>query len=116
EPTLIYLQSKYSFNGFHRVMISTGDKIMVSEWDFVKKRAIVSKKNQANADINTWLDKIASTFKSEYRSCLIDGIEPTSTTIKSRVEKALKIGALNINPEVKTLTEFIDKFIRDSKG
>src|ERR1700694_3485096 len=81
EPTLIYFQSKYSYNGFHRVMISTGDKILPAEWDPVKKRAIAGKKNPANADINTWLDKIASTCKSEYRSCLIDGIACTSPFI-----------------------------------
>jgi site-specific recombinase XerD len=116
EPTLIYMQAKYSFNGFHRVMISTGDKIMVSEWDTKKKRAKVNKRNPDNTDINTWLDKMAAAFKSEFRNCLIDGIEPTSTTIKCRVENVLKLASSNKTPDAKTLTEFIARFIDDSKG
>ena len=51
-PTLIYLQAKYSINNFpQRVMLSIGDKILPSDWNTIKKRAIVNRKNLFNGDI-----------------------------------------------------------------
>ncbi len=89
-PTPIYFQARYSLNGPQRVMISTGDKILPSDWDPVKKRAIASKKNPAHNDINVLLDKYAMVFKNEMRICAIDGITPTASIIRERMEKVLR--------------------------
>ena len=63
--TLICLQAK--FNG-ERVFMSTGDKIAPSEWDYLKQRAIISKKSPSNSEINLWLDKISCLeFKTAFR-------------------------------------------------
>ena len=64
ESTLIVFQAKYEG---HRVYISTGDKIHPNEWDFELQRAKVTKKNEANGDLNQWLDKMAAEFKSIFR-------------------------------------------------
>ena len=115
-PTSIYFQARYSFNGPQRVMISTGDKILPADWDPVKKRAIVSKRNPAHSDINILLDKYANTFKNEMRNCAIDSIAPTAATIRERMEKVLRPAPQTADRRMPTLTEFIDKFIHENIG
>jgi hypothetical protein len=48
EPTLIYMQVKYSGNVPERLMLSTGNKVLPDEWDDFKQRAIVSKRAVSN--------------------------------------------------------------------
>jgi hypothetical protein len=116
EPTLIYMQSKYEYNGTQRVMISTGDKIHPSDWDAIKKRAITNKKNPANTDINLWLDKMDNTFKSVFRNCLIDGITPSAEVVKLKIETLLNITPTTSGNQRMTLYSFIENFIQESKS
>ena len=116
EPTLIYLQAKYSLNENQpqRVMLSTGDKILPIDWDFAKQRAIVSKRNLHAGDINLCIDKIANAFKKAFRTLIIDDVIPTQTAVKEKMEELL-----NLKPKVEikkvTFYSFIDSFLNDSK-
>lgn len=117
EPTLIYMQAKYTSNGPQRFMLSVGDKILPTEWDDKKQRAVITKKSLLNGDLNMWLDKMATAFKTVFRSCLIDNKPTNAQELKTKVEEAL-----NIRPEkieaVKlpvTFLEFARKFIQESK-
>jgi site-specific recombinase XerD len=115
-PTSIYFQARYSYNGPQRVMISTGDKILPADWDSVKKRAVVSKKNPAHSDINTLCDKYVNVFKSVMRNCAIDGIAPQASVIREKMEKLLRPALTTDDQKVLNLVEFIDRFIKDTKG
>src|SRR6202035_725516 len=116
EPTSIYFQARYSYNGPQRVMISTGDKIIPTDWDPVKKRAIASKKHPAHSDINTLCDKYVNVFKSVMRNCAIDGIAPIAVVIRERMERALRPALATDDQKVLTLVEFIERFIQDNQG
>lgn len=115
EPTLISLQVK--FNG-ERVFMSTGDKILPAEWDSTKQRALVSKKNPGNSDINLWLDKIASEFKALFRNMLIDGIAPTAELLMKALSEKLNRNPLpNPGKDVRpSLLQFIAQFIEESRA
>lgn len=115
EPTLISLQVK--FNG-ERVFMSTGDKILPTEWDSTKQRAVVSKKNPGNSDINLWLDKISTEFKALFRNMLIDGTVPTAELLMKALSEKLNRNPLpNAVKDVKpTLLQFISQFIEESRA
>lgn len=115
EPTLISLQVK--FNG-ERVFMSTGDKILPTEWDSTRQRALVSKKNPGNSDINLWLDKISSEFKALFRNMLIDGTVPTAELLMTALSGKLHRNPLpNSVKEAKpTLLQFISQFIEESRA
>lgn len=89
EPTLISLQLKFPVD--QRVVLSTGDKILPTEWDFVKQRALVNKKMPRNADTNLWLDKIDLEVKSIFRNLFIDGVTPTAEIVRGKLLVALAI-------------------------
>jgi hypothetical protein len=110
EPSLISLQAK--FYG-ERVFMSTGDKVLPSEWDFVRQRALVSKKSPGNSDINLWLDKISTDFKALFRNLLIDGINPTSTLLMKALAEKLNRYQPILPPKAEplTLTLFIKQYI-----
>lgn len=117
EPTLIYMQAKYSANLPERFMLSTGNKILPSEWDDSKQRAITSKRVVGNGDLNLWLDKMATAFKTTFRNYLLDGKIPSALELKDRVEEVLNIKVLTTSAKVKitSLLEFAHKFIEESK-
>jgi len=114
EPTLISLQAK--FNG-ERVFMSTGDKVNPSEWDFIKQRAMVSKKNPGNSEINMWLDKIAAEFKALFRNLLIDGIVPTEEIVMKALREKLNrnVSAPETKEEKPTLLKFISQYIEECR-
>lgn len=118
EPTLIYMQAKYTANGQERFMLSTGNKVLPTEWDDFKQRAIVSKRAVANSDLNLWLDKMATAFKTVFRNALIDGKIPTALELKDRVEEKLNIktSSVPIKTKITSLVEFSNKFIEECKS
>jgi site-specific recombinase XerD len=117
EPTLIYMQVKYSANIPERLMLSTGNKVLPDEWDDSKQRAIISKRAVANADLNLWLDKMGTVYKTVFRTFLLDGKIPTSVELKDKIEKSLNIKVLTAPVKVKitSLLVFANKFIDDYK-
>lgn len=114
-PTLIYLQAKYSFNGQQRVMLTTGDKILPKEWDFIKQRSISNKRNIQNQEINSWLDKIHNTFKAEFRNFLINGTVPNANEIKEKIELALNLRQESNKASI-TFYRFMEMYIEESRG
>lgn len=118
DPTLIYMQAKYTADNPQRFMLSTGDKILPTEWDDNKQRAIVSKKTLLNGDLNLWLDKMANAFKTEFRGFLLKGKIPNTQELKDRIEEVLNIKVCVAAPVVKQITfcSFIKTFIDDCKG
>jgi integrase len=116
EPTMVYLQARYSINEQpQRVMLSAIDKVLPTEWDPIKQRAIISKKNLANSEINMYLDKMANCFKSIVRNLLIDDKVPTATLVKEKMEEALNL-KVKIEQPKNTLYSFIELFIEESKS
>lgn len=115
EPTLICLQAKYSGQ---RVFISTGNKIHPDEWDFQTYRAKVNRKNLANGDINIWLDKMATEFKSIFRHLLIDGINPEAKIVVDKMKESLNINIKPVETVIvkPTLFAFINQFIEESSA
>ncbi len=115
DPTLIYMQAKYSGDIPERFMLSTGNKILPTEWDEFKQRAIISKRAVGNGDLNFWLDKMATTFKSVFRNCLVDGKKPSALQLKDLVEEALniKVSVAPIKNKITHFVEFANKFIED---
>lgn len=118
DPTLIYMQAKYTADNPQRFMLSTGDKILPAEWDDNKQRAIVSKKTLLNGDLNLWLDKMANAFKTEFRGFLLKGKVPNTQELKDRIEEVLNIKVCVAAPVIKQITfcSFIRTFIDDCKG
>lgn len=116
EPTMIYLQARYSVNEQpQRVMLSVIDKVLPSEWDSIKQRAIVSKKNLANGEINLYLDKMASCFKSIMRNLAIDNIVPIASIVKDKMEETLNLKVKIERPKM-TLYSFIETYINESRS
>jgi len=118
EPTLIYMQAKYTGNKAERLMLSTGDKVSPSEWDDKKQRAITSKKSLLNGDLNLWLDKMATAFKTVFRSYLLEGKVPTALELKNKIEETLSVKPINISKDSGhvTLVTFIKTYIQDNKA
>ena len=112
EPTLICFQAKYECN---RVFISTGNKIHPNEWDFILQRAKVNKKNVANGDINQWLDKMATEFKSIFRTSMIDGNFPDGNFITQKLQENLNLIVKPIIEPIKSidLFTFIERYIKE---
>lgn len=117
QPTLIYMQAKYSANVPERFMLSTGNKIHPDEWDDLKQRAIISKRAVGNSDLNLWLDKMATAFKTVFRNYLLDGKIPSALELKARIEEVLNIKVLVAPTKVKitSFLEFANKFIEEYK-
>ncbi|MBV9963129.1 MAG: site-specific integrase [Parafilimonas sp.] len=118
QPTLIYLQVKYTHEGQQRLMLSVGDKVHPNEWDYAKHRAIVTKKTQYNADVNLWLEKVCGTYRAVFRNFIIDGIIPTAAMIKEKMEVVLNLNSyIPVKKEIRvTFFSFIQKFIEESES
>ena len=116
EPTIIYLQARYSVNEQpQRVMLSAIDKVLPSDWDSIKQRAIISKRNLANGEVNLYLDKMASCFKSIMRNLAIDNITPVASLVKEKMEEALNLKVKIEKPKI-TFYSFIESYIKESKS
>jgi hypothetical protein len=85
------MQVKYTRVGQERFVLSTGEKIHPNKWDPNLQKSIVNKKLVANSSLNMWLDKMANTFKVEFRNYLMDGNIPTAIELKESVENSLNI-------------------------
>ncbi|HEY8689872.1 MAG TPA: Arm DNA-binding domain-containing protein [Chitinophagaceae bacterium] len=112
EPTLIVMQAKY--NG-QRVYLSAVEKIKPTDWDFDKQRAIITRKNLTGADINMWLDKMTIEFKTIFRNCLIEEIEPTAILLTQKLQERLNLTTTQpvIAEQKKTFFLFIEKYIHE---
>lgn len=120
EPTLIYMQAKYSTSTGvqERFMLSSGNKIKPDEWDTSKQRAFVTKKSLLNGDINMWLDKMASAFKTEFRGLQLANKTPTATVLKERVEQSLNLKPQptdEIKPKAISFIQFAKSFTEECK-
>lgn len=109
-PTLISVQIK--FNG-HRVFMSTGEKIIPSNWDFIKQRAI----GKANYDLNFWLDKIEAEAKTIFRNLNIENITPTGELVQELLKEKIDNTPQNISIQSEQISffEFINQFIEQAK-
>lgn len=91
-------------------------KIGKDDWDGIKKRVKINKKNSENAIINLWLEKMASTFRAVFRNYLIDGITPLADDVGKKIKEDLNIittAPIPVRAKF-TLFEFIKSFINDS--
>jgi len=110
EPTLISLQLK--FEG-HRVVLSTGEKVLPAKWNFDTQRAI----GKEYTDLNYWLDKIEVEVKSIFRNLNIDGIAPTAAIVLDALKEKIDNTPSKPEPiqEKVTLFSFIEKYIEEVK-
>lgn len=116
EPTIIYLSARYSINEqSQRVMLSAMNKVLPSEWDPIKQRAIVSKRNLDNGELNMYLDKMANCFKSAMRNLMIDGVVPVASVVKDKMEEMLNLKVKIEQPKI-TFYSFIKAYIEESKS
>ena len=116
EPSVIYLSARYSINEQpQRVMLSAMNKVLPSEWDSIKQRAIVSRKNLENGEINMYLDKMANCFKSVVRNLMIDGVVPLASVVKDKMEEMLNLKVKIEEPKI-TFYSFIETYIKESKS
>lgn len=117
NSTPIYLQSKFDYQ---RLMLTAGEKILPTHWDFKEKRAIVKYNKIEYSQLNDWLDKIEMAAKDFYRTCRLQGVIPSASNIKEHLENKF-----NLNPKPPVVVEkiiklsllgFIDKFIDAEKN
>ena len=112
DPTLIIMQAKYCGQ---RVYLSAVEKINPIDWDFDKQRAKISRRNLSDGDINIWLDKMTIEFKTIFRNCLMDSVEPTAKVITDKLLE--KLNLFNTPPVIitpkETLFSFIEKYIQE---
>jgi len=106
------MQAKY--NG-QRVYLSAVEKIKPTDWDFDKQRAIITRKNLTGADINMWLDKMTIEFKTIFRNCLIEEIEPTAILLTQKLQERLNLTTTQpvIAEQKETFFLFIEKYIHE---
>ncbi|OSZ82930.1 hypothetical protein CAP35_06620 [Chitinophagaceae bacterium IBVUCB1] len=111
EPTLISLQVK--FNG-HRVFMSTGEKVLPKQWDYVKQRAI----GKEHGDLNYWLNKIDSELASIFRNLNIENIIPSAELVIELLKEKLDNTPQVVKeaPVKITFVKFIEQFIEQSKS
>ena len=94
-----------------RIVFNTGERIIPTEWDSKKQRAINSKKFPQNTDLNIWLDKIDADIKSVFRTLNIENISATPIMIKARIDERVFNKVKNQSP---TLLAFIESYIQES--
>lgn len=113
EPSLIYLQSKY--NCYERLMLTTGEHILPTHWDFESKRAIIKYNKAEYQSINDWLDKIEMAAKDYFRNSRFQGTIPKASEIKAHLEQKFNLNPKPIilvkEPVKVTLMNFIETFI-----
>lgn len=96
-------------------MLTTGEKILPSHWDFEAKRAIVKYNKLEYPAINDWLDKMEMAAKDYIRNCKFQGYIPLATELKSHLEQKFNLNPkpIAVAPKVVpvTLLNFINKYI-----
>lgn len=108
KPTAIQCHIRYEG---HRIVISTGEKIIPVEWDFGKQRAINSKKYPYNTELNIWLDKIENDIKLVFREINYEKKALTKELIIRRINQSLYNKSSN---KIPALFEFIEQYIQES--
>ena len=108
SDTLIYVHIRFSKE---RVVYSSGEKILPTQWDTNKQRAINSKRYPEHTELNLWLDKLDTTIKSIFRNFNIDGITPTTQLVREKLNEKLN----NKPSRKKNLFEFIETYIQESE-
>jgi site-specific recombinase XerD len=115
EATLICMQSKYCGE---RVFISTGEKVIPSNWDFHKQRVVVSKKDLSASTTNLFLDRLVTEFKSVFRDLLVTYDVPKAALIMEKLlikfDETYKPKVVEIKEKI-TLFKFIDIYIEECK-
>ena len=107
KPTLISCHLRFNND---RIILSTGERILPTEWDTAKQRAINSKKYPHNTEINIWLDKIDTEIKSVFRAFNLENISPTPAAIKERIYDKL---FNKVNSKIPSLLSFIESYIQE---
>jgi len=116
ESTLICMQVKYYGE---RVFISTGEKVIPSEWDFNRQRTIVSRKNLSSSITNLFLDRMVTQFKDVFRELLVLHDLPKADMV---TDKLLQKIDESYKPKIDTIKEkitfykFIESYIEESKA
>lgn len=113
EPTLISMQVKYCGQ---RVFISTGEKVVPSEWDFQRQKVIVSKRDLSASTTNMFLEKMVAEFKSVFRDLLITYDLPPATLVTDKllqkIDETYK-PKIEIPKEKVTFFGFIEAYIKE---
>lgn len=110
SETLIYLIYNYQYKRFK---YSTGEKINPKFWNERNQRAKESKKFPEYPEFNSRLDTLETGLKNSFRRLLNDGIQPNNDLLKKELEFELDDRVLK--QRKKSLFEFIDNFIDESK-
>lgn len=111
QPTLISLQIK--FNG-HRVFMSTGEKVLPTDWDSIQHRA----KGKQYSDLNFWLDKIDNDAKTIFRNFNVENIVPNAQMVQEILKRKIDNTPEPAKPiEIKlTFVKFIEQYIEETKA
>ncbi|HTC01305.1 MAG TPA: site-specific integrase [Ferruginibacter sp.] len=114
EYTLISMQSKYCGE---RVFISTGEKVIPSNWDFDRQRVMVNKKDLSASTTNLFLDRIVSEFKAIFRELLITYDLPRATLVTDKLLEKIDASYVPIAKEEEKITffKFIETYIEECK-
>jgi site-specific recombinase XerD len=107
------MQSKYCGE---RVFISTGEKVIPSNWDFNKQRVIVNKKDLSASITNLFLDRIVAEFKSVFSNLLVTYDVPKATLVTDKLLEKIDESYKPKPVEQKiTLFKFIETYIEECK-
>lgn len=111
QPTLISLQIK--FNG-HRVFMSTGEKVLPTDWDSIQHRA----KGKQYSELNFWLDKIDNDAKTIFRNFNVENIVPNAQMVQEILKRKIDNTPEPAKPiEIKlTFLKFIEQYIEETKA
>lgn len=109
SPTLINCHIRFDNE---RIVISVGEKVLPSEWNAEKQRAINSKKYPHNTDLNLWLDKVDNEIKSIFRSYNIEKLSPSTDSIRNKINERL---FKKVVTRVPNLFTFIDLYIEECR-
>jgi len=108
--TLVYMFYNYQYRRFK---YSTGEKINPKYWNPKTQRVKESKQFKEYPEFNSRLDKLENGINNVFRRFLNDGTQPNNTNLKKALETELSGNLLQAKK--KTLFEFIDEFIEESK-
>jgi len=117
SDTLVYMT--FTFNSramtekgkiYHRVKVSTGEKINPDVWDFKKRRAKNSHPFQM--EFNTRLEKFKNEVENIHRTIINNKEIPTVEAIKKKLD--VYCGRASNAPPV-TFLSFIDEYIKNPK-
>ena len=108
--SLIYMVYNYQYKRFK---YSTGEKVNPKFWNVKTQRAKESKQFPEYPEFNTRLNTLENGINNVFRRLLNDGIQPNNILLKKHLNAELS-GTI-LQPKLKTLFEWIDEFIEESK-